>query len=533
MRRPFLLATSVAATLGLMSCTVRAESHVIASGYADGLAVVPIEDSERQLPQATGVLRLQGALAPWLQGHLELRGRIGGPFEGGHFGFYDFVHTFQNYSPAVEARAAYLDVRLPRADVRFGIQGVPWGKLDGVPPTDVINPRDFHDPFVMDAEEARIGVPALKATYGLGDAPSLHVAGLRATLVGIPFAVPSRLPLLQERWFPSAALPTGRIVLDREDLEFNLDNALDHYCPGHRGCIDPPDVTVTNDVRVRRTVQTGNRRPPLTLNAGGIAGRLEGAWRDVDWAVEHYTGPETGPDLDLKVEVVHQNLKVQKDDPHVDLRGLMSRATLRQRHDVIHMTGFETATTLGDASIRAEAAFFENRPYLRIAQDLFTPERLRRVRVPTSFIGTALKNSGCTRERPCRGVVHLGDLFPRRDSVEWGVGLDYLTHGVFMLVQLNQIVLREPAPRLIIDNPETRFTGVVRRRFLQDRVELEVRAAATVTRGGWFVFPRVSYTLFDALRLRLGYLAIGGSRNSLIGQFGRNDELVLEARYSF
>jgi hypothetical protein len=41
-------------------------------------------------------------------------GRAGGPFEGGHPAVYNFVHTYQNYSPALEIREAYVNVLLDR-----------------------------------------------------------------------------------------------------------------------------------------------------------------------------------------------------------------------------------------------------------------------------------------------------------------------------------------------------------------------------------------------------------------------------------
>ena len=98
---------------------------------------------------------------------------------------------------------------------------------------------------------------------------------------------------------------------------------------------------------------------------------------------------------------------------------------------------------------------------------------------------------------------------------------------------MNQIALFESAPRLLIANPETRLSASVRKPLLADRLELELRGTYAIERGGWFFFPRASYALRDDLWVRLGYLAIGGSRNSVIGQFGQNDEVVLEARYSF
>ena len=84
-----------------------------------------------------------------------------------------------------------------------------------------------------------------------------------------------------------------------------------------------------------------------------------------------------------------------------------------------------------------------------------------------------------------------------------------------------------------MDDPETRFTASVRKPFLDERFEAELRSVYTIQRGGWYVFPRLAYRPRDDLRLRVGYLAIGGTRNSVFGQFGKNDELVMEARYTF
>jgi hypothetical protein len=132
-----------------------------------------------------------------------------------------------------------------------------------------------------------------------------------------------------------------------------------------------------------------------------------------------------------------------------------------------------------------------------------------------------------------RARVSLGELFPDQDTVEWGIGADTVFHGFIPLLQVNQIILLDAAPRLLIADPETRFTALVRRRFLAERLELEMRAVYTVDLGGWFVFPRVSYLVRDDLRLRLGYLAVGGPRSSLLGQFHDNDEVVFQARWSF
>jgi hypothetical protein len=533
-------AAAIVVALGVLSAAVsRGADGVAVGGYVDGLAVVGTEGGPRQRPGALGVLTADARLATPLRAHLELRGRLGGPFEGGHPGAYNFVHAFQNFSPSVELNEGYFTLHSRRADVDVGVRKFAWGKLDGVPPTDVVNPRDLHDPFVVDFEEAKIGVPALATTVFPPDVPRLDLSQLRLTLVYVPLAVPSRLPLLDERWFPQNALPPSSIVVRKEDVERRLDHFLARACR-HENltiCHPAPDVIVDRDLVVPISVHTANHRPPLRLDAGGVGFRLAASWRDMDVDLYHYTGPETGADATVRVGIVSHRDPFPSSggspaDPRtLDLQ-LRAASFLRQEHSTIHMTGADWSMVLGGAAIRAEAAFFDDRPYLRVASDLFSPAALRTVPISPTFIDQALRR-GCSGHAPCRGQVGVGDLFPPLDSFEWGVGADYLIHGFFPLLQVNQIVLLESAPRLVINDPETRFTAVVRRRLMSERLELEARLVYALERHSWLAFPRVTYMVTDDLRVRLGYLAIGGERDHLIGQYRDNDEFVIQARYSF
>jgi hypothetical protein len=472
--------------------------RVVAGGWLDGLAVAETESGPRQRPGALLDLHLDGEAARWLRGRLDLRTRAGGPFEGGHPGVYNLNHEFQNRSPSLEVNEAWADVHLRRADLRLGIQKLAWGKLDGIPPTDVVNPRDFHDPIVQDFEERKIGVPALLGTYYLPDLPRLALGELRATLVWVPIAVPPRLGLAQERWFPTSTTPPSQVTIPPKQL-------------GGFAASFPHGLPIPVDFG------TLNHRPPRGLDDGGIGFRLGGTWRESDWDLYHYTGPETGPDCDLRVYLRHP--------PGLPFP-VTAVSRLRQAHDVIHMTGADAATVLGGLTLRAEAAYFDDRPYLRFSRDLIREARSQ-VSVEEYVSRVA------TRPRSTRFPVPTGDLFPTLDSVEWGMGADYLVRGWQPLLQVNQIVLLDRAPRLLIHDPETRLSGTLRKKMLADRLELEVRAAYTIEREAWFVFPRASYLVRDDLRLRLGYLAIGGPRASLLGQFHENDEVVLQARYSF
>lgn len=438
---------------------------------------------------------------PWLHGRLELRGRIGGPFEGGSgIGVYNFDDTFQNVSPAFDAPEAWLELRGRRAELRAGIQRFAWGKLDGAPPTDVLNPRDFHDPIVQDFEERKLGVPALTGTYYLPDLPSLALNGLRATLAWLPWAVPPHLALVEERWFPTALIPTRSIALSQTQIDL-LEAAL-------------PGVPVAK--RIPLSFATVNRTPPRQFDAGAIAFRLAGTWRESDWDLYHYSGAETSPDLEA-LPVAYLKLPLTRFAP-------TAISYLTQQHDTIHMTGADVSTAAGPFTFRAEGAWFLGRPYLRDSRDLVSPAVLTTAKV--ARVATQLLQHG-------RANVPVPELFPSQDSVEWGVGADALWNGFQPMLQVNQIVILDSHPQLLVHDPETRLTGVLRRHFLADRLELELRGAYLVERGGFLIYPRATYRIRDDVRLRLGYLSVGGPSASYIGQFHDNDEVVMEARYTF
>jgi hypothetical protein len=469
-------------------------------GRLYGLAVVDTGGGPRQRPEAVGTLDVEATPVRALRARLELRSRVGGPFEGGPGpAVYNFNQAFQNYSPSLEARQAYLEWRGRSAEVRAGIQTFAWGKLDGIAPTDVVNPRDWHDPLVVDEffEEQKIGIPALLGTYFLPDVPSASLSGLRLALAWIPWAVPARLPLALERWFP----PTISGV--------PLDPCV--RVPGFEtpGCGE-------GRVRVRANFGTLNAGPPHTFDAGGIAARLAGTWSRVDFELTHYTGPETGPNATLQIVAFN---KGSIDD--VDLRAAVR---LAQQHSVMHMTGGAAAFPFGPFTVRAEAAWFVDHAYLRPADDVIAPVLSRPVSAGT------IKHIVLQGRTP---GIPVGPLFPLLDSVEWGIGADTLWRGFQPLLQVSQIIILGDAPRLLISNPETRLSGTLRRRLLSDRLELEVRGLWEIERGALYVFPRVSYQVLDNLWVRAGYLALTGVRDSVLGQFRANDEVVFQARMTF
>jgi hypothetical protein len=487
-------------------------ARVEAGGYVDGLAVAEI-GGPRQRPQAIAELRFSGKLARWLRTQVTVRGRAGGPFEGGHPGMMNLVHEFQNRTPSLEWNEAWAEVRLGEGQVRAGIQKFAWGKLDGLPPTDVLTPRDLHDPIVRDVEESKIGIPAIQLGHPLPDVPALDLHELRATLVYVPIAVPARLALVDERWFPPSIRSSGIVLSERRGER--LLNDIAHQ-------IDPnaPDFDLDGPVRIPIAFHTLNHRPPKTFGAGGGGFRLAGTLHGMDWSISHYTGPETGPNAQLEASARCRDCGAALLGGHLPAR---ARAFLRQEHDIIHMTGADWSTTLGGATVRAEVAVFQDRPYLRPNRDL----------IAQALSKPAVARYGLRLLSGARTRIPLQELFPDRDSVEWGVGADYLIEGFLPLLQVNQVVFTDDGPEQLLANPETRLLASLRKRFLEDTLEVELRGVYAFERAAWFAFPRISYRYGDHWRFRLGYLAIGGPAISVIGQFHANDEFVLEGRYSF
>jgi hypothetical protein len=480
------------------------ERTVDVGGWVDGLAVAEL-GGPRQRPQAIGEVRFLHKASRALRFHLTLRGRAGGPFEGGHPGVMNFVHEFQNRTPSLEVNEAFAELRTGAVELRAGIQKFAWGRLDGVPPTDVLGPRDLHDPIVRDVEESKIGIPALQGTWFLPPAPALDLSELRASLTWIPIAVPTRLALRAERWFPPS-VDAARML---------------RFGPGEvESLFGLPDTSL----RVPVTLRTLNHRAPYTLGSGGLGARLGGRASGVDWDLYHYTGPETGPNADLRVSVALRS---------ADTGGPVTRlvvpadSRLRQEHDTIHMTGADGAATFGGLTVRGEVAWFVDRPYLRITSDLFSPAGL--AAIPPATRARIVSRVLAGR----RARVPLEELFPDRDSIEWGLGADYLVAGFLPLVQVNQTLFVDGGPEQLLADPETRILGSVRKRLLADTLELELRAVYAVEREAWFVFPRATYRWGDHWRFRLGYLAVGGPLESNIGQFDENDQFVLEGRYGF
>jgi hypothetical protein len=199
---------------------------------------------------------------------------------------------------------AYIDLFLDDFDFRFGKQIIIWGKADGFNPTDNITPWDFSD--ILDTDDERIGVVALKANYYIGN----------WTLEGIivPTFTPSVLPTENSRWFPTFPETVRNPIF-----------------PG----AGPPILKAFYEFQ-------NPILPDENFSNAQYAGKISSTFSGWDVSVSYYYGWDdlpsfyqsqymTGDSLFLEIQPVYQRRKV---------------------------LGIDFSTTFGKWGIRGEAAYF-------------------------------------------------------------------------------------------------------------------------------------------------------------------------------
>ncbi len=483
-----------------------------AGGYAEGYGILrQNHDSRGQLPAGILDLTLTGEPHRSVRLFLDARTTFGGtPKHADGVGLMNLSDTFQNISPFVEIEEGYLDLFLPSLDVRLGKQKFAWGKLDTFQPTDVVNPKRYTDPFVIEEQDAKIGVPALRASYFVPDLGPRFPTEANLTLVWVPVPVPARFPLTDERWFPSA---------------INLASEL--HVPG--SVFESSSLPRLSDLTVRTTLATENARPPQQLDEGAVGLRLSGLSGRTDWALYYYDGSETQPAFAFKTSVRASNpagfgtCLVVGPGP-CDLN---ANAVLRPIFGRIRLGGGDAAIELGGFTARIEAAYGTDRLLPRTTSDLLTVSNLVRV------VGGRAQPIAARLLMGKRVPIDLGPMFVARDTVQWGAGVDYHYRGWTPLFQVNQTIVRDNHTTLLISDVDTQLFFVLRKNFLAERLATETGVLQELERGYTSGITRVTYTVTDHLRVRFGYLLIAGTRRSLIGQFHANDEAFLQLRYSY
>jgi hypothetical protein len=458
-------------------------------GKLEFLDVERIDSSSPyQNPQVKLRLHLTTDFSPRLRFVTGLTGTAGGtPHNANGAGVYDFGHVLQEISPSLEFGEAYLDFHSSAVDLRAGLQKFAWGKLDTLQPNDLLNPQTFYDPLLEDETDRKIGIPALAPTLYL---PSVESPFLpeepRLTFVWEPIYVPYFFPDQNERWYP----PIARAPSESQVM----------------------GVTVQNQSSFHNAPV-----PARTFDNGTYAVRAAGRLGRADLALYYFDGFDTSPALDTSA------LGFAQLDPLspqlVDVRSEVEVFPVFQR---IQAAGADLAWRLYEATLRLEGAYVFDRLYTRNISDIIATEQI-------GPIDQAALLTGRQIEVP----VTLSPANVRRNGVQWGAGGDTFIGDTFVLLQANQTIVLNNDVNLLISDYETRFSMTIRRGFLDDRLTAELKGLYGMQGVYGIAHPRLTYSVNDHLDVRIGYLAIEGHENSLIGQYKHNDEAYVRARLLF
>ena len=457
-------------------------------------------------------LRAAVSLTDWLHFDSTTVGTNGGPTmkADGRSGTYAWNDAFQDLSPVVDFQEAYLDAKLSSVDVRLGLQKVAWGKLDRTQPNDLLNPFNYIDPLMDEENERKIGVPALQGSYFFPESWPLPES--RLTAVWVPKYIPYRFPLADcvvqngvshcdaERWFPPAAIPNTTISVPAGIFPVN-------------GGTNPA-FSVPIGFQVRNTGE-----PAARLENSGIGVRYAALLHDVDFALYGYHGFDPQPAFNLTA------LASGEPDPNAPLHvaNLAATTTLTPHFHQINSAGADAAYAFDRFTIRAEAAYLNNRPFSRDLRFLVTNPAAIAPEIAKALVALA-RGAGTTPVALPPGSVI-------RDAVEWGIGGDYVYEGYTLLLQVNQTDVLNNDVQLLIKDVETRLLTNLRKGFLSDTLKTQLVAIHAIESDYTIVRPRVTYSVTDHLNTQIGYLFIAGRSQSVGGEFKRNGQGWLEIEY--
>lgn len=460
-------------------------------GRFEGYGIVAFDDSSpRQRPLARLDLSAQQEIDHRFSWYISFVGRWGGAPENPRVGAFALDRTFQNYSPSLEFAESYVDFRGDRIDLRIGLQKFFWGQLDSIQPNDLLSPREYEDPFLLDAVDRKIAVPALRSIY-YADVPDGFddwLAEPTFTLVWQPISVPWRFPLLGERWYP----PTGTAA---PSIEVSSGDDL----PGCPCRIDIRQETVNAPAPARR------------FDNGNVAVRMAARVGDVDWSMMFWDGYDTSPAFEVPIRLT---LGAPGDDGRtIGVADTQVRPAYRRFQAI----GTDFAFSIDRFTIRGEGNWRFRRPY---SMDL-------------GDVADRVLDDPAKRQALLDRQTIVEPAFVQRDSLAWGLGADTILAGTLSILEVYQLVILNNDQPLLVQNVDTRLAANLSRGFLRDRMEAELIGIWGIESSYGLVRATVGYDVVDGVELYLGALGIWGRERSLVGQFRRNSELFGGVRYYF
>jgi hypothetical protein len=144
-----------------------------------------------------------------------------------------------------------------------------------------------------------------------------------------------------------------------------------------------------------------------------------------------------------------------------------------------------------------------------------------------------------------RGEVSLRYRFPFMDEnlrvkkktlILWDIGGDYmLPYEIYLNMEFIQLYIPDYDPDLLIVKRFINLlAGIIRRNFIDDKLNLEFRTLYNFSLKDWTFNLLCFYQITDNWRLGAGWQHFDGpAEESIFGFFKKNKNLLLQARYSF
>ena len=474
------------------------QGKISLSGYLQGKAIYAFEkDSPEENPSEELGLELKGSASTWLSAKLFLQaindGKVLDPKNKKLFNQYNLI--YQDKNPYININDAYVDIYTGRVDFRLGVQKFAWGRLDEINPTDNLNTEDLTEGGTNDEVERKIGVPSVKM--------NMYSDLANVELAWIPVYVPYRLPAPNERWFPHVLKPPAVLKTDT-------------------GVGDIPVDTIYRDIDLP-TPRLGNSE------MGARVSRYVMGW---DLSCSYFTGYDPMPLMNAPVD-----LTVKLLDPLALDYSINAEVKMVPRIHRMDVFGFDFTTTISSFTLRGEYAYFKNKYFSQKLASVLAQQVTKEKQ--DEIFKEFMKNYFDSGEKDRVQVFHIDPHVPiREDSMKYGLGLDYIYGDTSVSMQC----IQEYIPHFDADKPiyfnksgfDTLMTFLVKQFFLQNTMELNIRAAYGIEFQDSIVKPSLKYNFTDNLQGTIGVLFISGKHgDSLFGQFKENDEIFARLRSAF
>lgn len=368
---------------------------------------------------------------------------------------------------------AYLDLYTSKVDLRVGNQRIPLGANAALAPADALNPRDLRETS-GELEDALLPVFAIRAQGEVG-----KLSWLAAY---VPFFTPHRLFVFGQD--EGVLQPSFGRTFDNRRINPSVEDFLqDRVLETER---PPPFV---GDVALRVRAPVG----PVKVGASWV------------WMNEKMARVTLDPELSRVLSAEAAGRPVDQASAVSALNRFQAGETLyRGFYGRQHLFSVEGSALLGPGQLDVDLTYSPRQTFYDAN---FNPTNKAAVTWVASY--SQASDSPLTF-----AVSYLGMAIPDVRADE-------------------QLIILEPATS--VGAPRTAFfhvlIGLVGYAFWDERIEVSVRGTFEPVQKSFSISPRVTYQGVEGLKVFLTAEFFEGNPWSPFGYFGRNDRVLLGARY--